>query len=143
MLTGKKFPQCVRALRMLVEEILRPSIKDGTVNSYNKLFLLLEEKSNESKTTRLWVDVVIKPLFLCLLYIRAEREGDWPLHLEAVESMLPLFFAANHVNYARDGLYYHRSMQRMSEYVRHHFMIGEHTVQPTSSICWIVARYGN
>ena len=56
------------------------------------------------------------------------------MHLEAVESMLPLFFAANHVNYARDGLYYHRIMRRMPEYVRYHFMKGEHTVQQTSSI---------
>ena len=126
MLTRKTFLQCERVLRMLVEEILRPIIKDGTVNSH-KLFFLLEEKSNESKTTKLWVDVVIKPLFLCLLYIRAEREGNWPLHLEAVESMLPLFYASNHVNYAKDGLYL-RNVQRMPENVRHHFMKGEHTV---------------
>ncbi len=43
--------------------------------------------------------------------VRAEREGDWPLHLWAVEDMLPYFFASSHVNYARYGLYYLRSMQ--------------------------------
>ena len=61
--TGKKFPQCVRALRMLVEELLRPLLKDVTIDSHNKLFSILEGKSSKSKTTKLWVDVVIKPVF--------------------------------------------------------------------------------
>ena len=74
---------------MLVEEILRPILKDRKVVSYSQLFGLLATKSNCSKTTKLWVDVLIKPLFYCLLFIRAEREGDWALHLEAVELMLP------------------------------------------------------
>ena len=33
MLTGKKFPQCVRALRILVEELLRPILKDQAIDS--------------------------------------------------------------------------------------------------------------
>ena len=36
-----------------------------------------------------------------MLYIRAEREGDWPLHMEAVKQMLPYLYASGHVNYAR------------------------------------------
>ena len=28
-------------------------------------------------------------------FVRAEREGDWPLHLCAVEEMLPYFFASS------------------------------------------------
>ena len=50
----------------------------------------------------MWVDVVIKAVFLSLMYIRAEREGDWHLHLEAVEAMLPLFYDADHINYVRE-----------------------------------------
>ena len=40
-----------------------------------------------------------------MLYIRAEREGDWPLHLEAVKQMMPYFYASGHVNYARYRLF--------------------------------------
>ena len=39
------------------------------------------------------------------------------------------FFAANHVNYARWGLYYLRCMEALPDDVRSHFMKGEHTVQ--------------
>ena len=113
MLTGKKFPQCVRALRMLVEELLRPILNDGTIDSHSKLQDILQKRSSESRTTKMWVDVVIKPVFLSLMYIRAEREGDWPLHLEAVEAMLPLFYVADHINYARAGLYYLKSMKSL------------------------------
>ena len=106
MLTGKKYPQNLRALRMLMEEVLKPLLKDGKITSHNQLINVLEEKSKSSRTTKMWIDVLIKPLFLCLLFIRAEREGDSALHLEAVKNMIPLFFAAGHVNYARWGFYY-------------------------------------
>ena len=134
MLTGKNFPQCVRALRMVVEEILRQILKDGTINSYTDLIHALEDKSEKSNTTKLWVDTLIKPIFLCLRYIRAEREGDWYLHIDTVELMLPLFYAAGHVNYARDALIYLREMQKLPENVKKHFLKGEHTVQHTEGI---------
>jgi len=57
-----------------------------------------------------------------MMYVRAEREADWPLHLAAVELMLPYFFAAGHVNYARYGLYYLRSMEAVPAEVRERFL---------------------
>ena len=77
----------------------------------------------------MWVDVVIKPVFLSLMYIRAKREGDWPLHVEAVEAMLPFYAADDHIKYARDGLYYLKRMKSLPKNVRDYFMKGEHTVQ--------------
>ena len=41
-----------------------------------------------------------------MMFVRAEREADWLLHLFAVRQMLPYLFAASHNNYARYGLYY-------------------------------------
>ena len=89
MLTGKKFPQRVRALRIVAEELLRPILKEELINSYEDLMEFLRNKSELSKTTRLWVDVLIKSVFICCRYLRAESERDWPLHLNAVEEMLP------------------------------------------------------
>ena len=84
MLNGKKFQLNVRALRIIVEELLRKIIQDSKVASYDELMLHLDDISGNSRTARLWVNIVIKPVFIMMLYIRAEWEGDWPLYLEAV-----------------------------------------------------------
>ena len=40
---------------------------------------------------------LVKLVFMMMMiFVRAEREGDWPLHLWAVREMLPYFFAAGH-----------------------------------------------
>ena len=62
------------------------------------------------------------------VYIRAEREADWPLHLAVVQDMIPLFFVAGHMNYARYALYYLRNMEAMPEDVRGEIMKGQHTM---------------
>eukprot|EP00057_Strongylocentrotus_purpuratus_P015294 XP_011669768.1 PREDICTED: uncharacterized protein LOC105440883 [Strongylocentrotus purpuratus] len=36
-----------------------------------------------------------------LLFNRATKEGNWPLHLSAARSLLPWFFAYDHLNYSR------------------------------------------
>ena len=45
-----------------------------------------------------------------------------------VAEALPLFFAANHHQYARYGVAYMHMMQRLPEPVYHAFMKGEHTI---------------
>ena len=89
----------------------------------------LEEKSKSSRNTKLWVELLIKPLLLCFLFIMAELEGEWPLYLEAVKNIIPLFFAAGHGNYARWELYYFCSMETLPDNVHSHFMKREHTIQ--------------
>ena len=75
MLNGKKFPQNVRALRIIVEELLRKIIQDSKVASYDELMLHLYDISGNSRTEKLWVNIVIKYVFILMLFIRAEREG--------------------------------------------------------------------
>ena len=122
MLKGKKFPENVRALRLLTEELLRMFFIDSPVDNYDSLMNILEEKAAISKTSKLWVNVLIKPVFLLMMYVRAEREGELTLHHYAVNQMLPLFFAAGHVHYARYGLYYMRSIESMPKDIREHFL---------------------
>ena len=104
MLTGKKYPQNVRALRMLAEEVLRPLIEnvEGETISVTDMLCAVASKS---KTTKLWADILVNGVLLMMMFVRAEREGDWPLHLYTVKEMIPFFFAARHVNYARYALY--------------------------------------
>ena len=48
-------------------------------------------------------------------YVRAEREGDWLLHVHCVKATMPYFFAAGHLNYARLGLVYLRAIKTLPE----------------------------
>ena len=43
--------------------------------------------------------------------------------------MIPYFFASGHVNYARYGLYYLRSMERRPQNVLKRFLNGEHVMR--------------
>ncbi|XP_038064765.1 D(1A) dopamine receptor-like [Patiria miniata] len=78
---------------------------------------------------KLWVENLVKPVLLMMIFVRAEREGDWPLHLWAVNEMIPYFFAAGHHNYARYGLYYLRSMERLQGEVLEMFMKRENVMR--------------
>ena len=128
MLSGKKFPQNIRAMRLVLEEMLRSTMSDGSISTMEELLTRLDHAASTSNTSKLWVDCFIKPVFIMMLYVRAEREGDWPLHLVAVKQMLPYFFASSHINYARYGLYYLRSMERLGQEELSKFMKGEHVM---------------
>ena len=67
MLNGKRFPQNFRALRMVVEELLRNMVQE--IDDPNDLMSTLQDKAAESKTTKLWVDVK-KQIghFTCMLW---------------------------------------------------------------------------
>ena len=64
-----------------------------------------------------------------MLYIRAEREGDWTLHMEAVKQMMSYLYTSGYVNYARCGLFFYlRSMENFPVEIRGRFMKGEHVM---------------
>ena len=127
LLSGKKFPENIRALRIVVEEVLRPVL--DKVDNIDTLMTVLETTSRQSRTTKLWVDCLIKPVLIIMSFVRAEREGDWLLHLSALEKMMPYFFSSGHINYARYGLYYLRSMQQLHRDVQEKFLRGEHVMR--------------
>ena len=127
LLSGKNFPQNVRALRLVVKELLR-SIGEQS-ESYDEMLSILEKRARVSRTAKLWVDCLVKPVLIMMLFIRAEREAEWPLHLLAAKLMMPYFFAAGHPNYARYGLYYLASMERLPDDILVQFMKGEHLMR--------------
>lgn len=51
---------------------------------YGDLKDALEDRAKPSKTSKLWLD------FLTMSYVRAEREGDWHLHVFSVRAMIYL-----------------------------------------------------
>jgi hypothetical protein len=77
MLQGKKYPQNVRALSLLTEELLRPAFeKNPLLTNMDDLETLLNELTTQSRTTNMWVFNVIKPTFLMMMFCRASHEGD-------------------------------------------------------------------
>ena len=89
MLSGKNFPQNLRALGMVVEELLHGSIDD--MIKFDDLTAFLQMLREQSPTSKLWVDNLIRSVFYMMLFVCAESEGDWPLHLYAVSKMIPYF----------------------------------------------------
>ena len=59
---------------MVVEEL--PRNKVASFSQYSELEMFLETVSGNSLTTNYWVENLIKSLFICLLFVRAEREGE-------------------------------------------------------------------
>ena len=102
MLIGKKFPMNVRALRIVVIELLRSIMNNHTTE--DQFYSTLNDLVRKSKLAKHWIQNLIDPVFLMMMYVRAERESDIGLHLYACRKMIPYFFAAGHWNYARDSL---------------------------------------
>ena len=86
----------------------------------------LKARASKSRTAKHWVENLILAVLLMLIFIRAEREGEWALHLWAVNEMIPYFFAAGCIHYARYGLIYLRSMQKLRGETLEGFLKGEH-----------------
>ena len=79
MMTGKKFPMNIRALRFAVMELLKGFIDD--IYSYEDLEKRMEYLAQNSMIAEYWINNLIRPVFLMMLFVRAEREGKFPLHL--------------------------------------------------------------
>ena len=76
---------------------------------------VLETNASQSKITQLWVENLVKPIFIMMLFVRAEREADWPLYIWTVKKMLPYFLGD--CNYARYATYYLHSMEKLPKKV--------------------------
>ena len=99
MLTGNNFPQNTRALRIVVEQVVHQILCE--VNTFDELMQELKARASKSRTAKHWGENLILPVLLMLIFIRAEREGEWGLHLWAVNEMIPYFFAAGHIHYCQ------------------------------------------
>ena len=71
MFLGKKFPMCMRTLRMVVEAILIQIIDDLelAMQNYDVFMANLEERALKSKTCKLWVDCLVRPVLLMMKYV--------------------------------------------------------------------------
>ena len=95
----------------VVVELLGILIDNTTTqDDLNETMQVLQK---DSQLAEHWITNLIYPVFLIMLYVRAEREGEFSLHLYACYKMVPYFFAASHWNYARDSIVYLRTMKNL------------------------------
>lgn len=66
-------------------------------------------KNTESRTALLWWNY-FQSVEILKKFLRAERLGDWKLHLDSVRAMEPLFHATAHHNYAKWTRHYVQAM---------------------------------
>ncbi len=125
MLNGKAWPKALRGFRMLVTVLLEDTVKAGNT-THEQLQDVLDSRST-SPMGKLWVDCFILPVMIMHMFIRAERTGQWHLHLYALERMVPYFFAAGHWNYARYMQWHLLEMRHdFPEEIKVTFELGEH-----------------
>lgn len=75
---------------------------------------VLDHAANQSRTGKLWVQY-IRQVALLQHFLRAERTGDWKLHLSCVGEMIPHFHAAGHLHYAKAARLYLQQMNSLEE----------------------------
>ena len=92
MLNGKAWPKAMRGLRMVVVALIKNAISEGT--TANEIEVYLNRVRAGSLIGCLWVDCLIQPVLIAHLFVRAERQADWHLHLYCLRRMLPYFFVA-------------------------------------------------
>ena len=94
-----------------------------------------KDLSSTSRTCALWFSY-IDYIFIVQEFIRAERTNNWEAHIEITKSILNLYAATGHNNYAKTGRLYIQSIDELKlkqPSVYHQFSLGNHTVRRTES----------
>ncbi|XP_043285283.1 uncharacterized protein [Venturia canescens] len=95
--------------------VLESIKKDSQFNNIKNNFIATVEKlSKNSGTAKLWTQY-FHMVTLVKMFIEAERSGNWQLHLETVQKILPYFHSSGHHLYAKSAHLYLQNMYNLSE----------------------------
>ncbi|KAE8737639.1 hypothetical protein FOCC_FOCC016896, partial [Frankliniella occidentalis] len=72
----------------------------------------LQEDGENNRTGSLWLQY-FDQVEIMTTFVRAERTGDWRLHLHCVGQMLPHLAAAGHIHYAKAAHLYLQEMHKL------------------------------
>ena len=87
--------------------------------------------SNENPNFKFWWSYM-QMVEILLMFTRAQREGNWSLHLHSFQRMIPYFMTYDHTNYARWGIIYVNEMHHLPPEVRKEFEDGNFVVKRTT-----------
>ena len=97
-------------------------------------FSTWEEARKRRSPTFLFWNVILRLETLVLLVIHAHRQRNFSLYVEAMEELMPLFFALDHVNYARWASIHIRDMKSLPDSIAKEFQSEGH---------WVLSKTGN
>lgn len=80
----------------------------------NDFYAFVFSRCQESKMFRYWNNVLIL-ISLVHNLIRADRTGDWNLHVKTLEKLLPIFHVMDRINYMRFCAVYVEDILALSE----------------------------
>lgn len=75
---------------------------------------IIDKMKSKGDTAKLWVQY-FEMVTLVKQFIEAERSGNWKLHLETIQKMLPYFHASGHFLYAKSAHLYLQDMFSLKE----------------------------
>ena len=137
-----KIVDCVRAVKSDKESAQEGVRKITTdLTEITDLFAIFKSENQErSKLFAFW-DEYCSMVTTLLQFLKAERTGNWKLHLSSTAAMLPQFFAMDRQNYARYLPVYLADMQKLElthPDVYKEFAEGNHSIsrswQPFSQV---------
>ena len=105
-------------------------ISDEIQNDFDKFN---KDRRDKSETWAYW-DTFIQMVALLKDLIRADREGNWPLHLHSVQALLPLFAVFDRINYLRWCSLYLEDMRKLVDTapdIFESFMAGKFVIKRT------------
>ncbi|CAG9820707.1 unnamed protein product [Phaedon cochleariae] len=94
--------------------ILTADDQDSFKTVANKLQNQLQKLENNGPTAKLWI-LYFRMVTLLKQFIEAERTGNWTLHLETIQKMLPFFHASGHFFYAKSCHLYLQDMLNLQD----------------------------
>ena len=110
----------------LYEKLMAGEISAEEVCSSNVLERIKDSLKNHSdsvkdssRTSALWVQY----MYMIDKFIRAERTGNWELHLQAIQDMLPYMAVSGHNSYTKSAMLY---LQQMSNLKTQHPDVHRH-----------------
>ncbi|KAK3105425.1 hypothetical protein FSP39_024991 [Pinctada imbricata] len=106
-------------------------IDDNVFERIHTAMSKYEIEVSECKTARMWF-TYLRMVSLLHSFIRAERMGDWHLHLDTVQRMLPYFAASGHNLYLKSAYVYLTDMQQLPithPETYHDFVSGKHVIR--------------
>lgn len=105
---------------MLLEKLMNNDITVGEIQDADVLIQLevqLRQRKEELKkyrTARLWIQYM-DMVNIIQRFIRAERTGNWQLHLQTLGEMMPYLAASGHNLYAKSIYLYLQKMHRLEQ----------------------------
>ena len=104
----------IQLLRVVLNSKSGEGVNFEILQEIKILIERLKNETNDQRTSALWFQL-LEMIDIALNFLRAERTGNWLMHLNAIKLMLPFLAATGHNNYVKSIYVYVQQMEGLSE----------------------------